>query len=332
MILSYSFLIAAVFLTGTAHCDDKNEMSLIADDGVLTESDKESLLEMHNTQRSNTALGKTGTQPMATDMVKLVWDQDIADGAKAWADNCKWMHDFNYGKGENLYWAGSSGDNIDNIDRLLRGVQRWYNEHSYYDYDKNKCENGKACGHYIQNVRTQTKKVGCGYATDCNFSGTVRFEAFLVCRYDNSGNWGGQKPYTKANTSNEVTSACPSGYDPDSTSGLCILSSKPTVCKNSMSIMILTTEDGDSAPYMCNKKSNQVGFSCSETGKLASHCPVTCGKCLEYACSDSEASFVMWKKVRKCSWLKNLAPQKIEKHCSKSSVATTCRDTCNFCD
>jgi len=331
MILSYSFLIAAVFLTGTAYCDDKNVRRLIADDGVLTESDKESLLEMHNTQRSDTALGKTGTQPMATDMVKLIWDQDIADGAKAWADNCEWKHD-NSAYGENLYYAGSTGDTVDNIDKLLSGVQNWYNEHSDYDYDKKECENGKPCGHYTQNVWASTKKVGCGYATDCDFSGNMRFEAFLVCRYDPPGNWRGQHPYSKASTSNEVASACPSGYDPDSTSGLCILPSKPTVCKNSKSSMILTTEDGDSAPYKCNKKGNQVGFSCSETGKLASHCPVTCGKCLEYACSDSEASFVVGKKVRECSWLKNMTPQKIEKNCKKSLVATTCRNTCNFCD
>lgn len=225
MTLLYSFLIAAVSFTGTAYCDSGHLRKLIADDGVLTEAGKEALLKVHNDQRSATALGNTGTQPMAKNMIKLTWDQDIANTAQTWAKNCKFKHDSS-SYGENLYVAFSSADNVDNIAKLVSGVNSWYMEHTDYVYDGNKCN--KVCGHYTQNVWANTKKVGCAYAANCGINPSWPYDVLLVCRYDPPGNYVGQLPYEKATSTSEIASNCPSGYVGDSASGLCIKSAGDT--------------------------------------------------------------------------------------------------------
>ena len=221
MTLLYSFLIATVLFTGTAYCDSGNLRKLIAKDGVLTEAGKEALLKAHNDQRSITARGMTGTQPMAKNMVKLTWDQKIADTAQVWANNCKFKHDSS-SYGENLFVAFSSADNIDNIEKLVSGVNRWYMEHTDYVYDGNKCN--KVCGHYTQNVWANTKTVGCAYASKCGIIPKYPYDVLLVCRYGPPGNYVGQLPYEKATSTSEIASNCPSGYVGDSASGLCIKS------------------------------------------------------------------------------------------------------------
>lgn len=159
---------------------------------------------------------------MATNMVKLVWDDAIAATAKTWADNCEFAHDSS-GYGENLYVAFSSADNIDHIGKLLSGVDDWYEEFADYTYDGNMCAG--VCGHYTQNVWANTKKVGCGYQANCGMIDGYH-DVFLVCRYDPPGNYVGQLPYEEATTSDEIASNCPTGYVPED--GLCIESSNAT--------------------------------------------------------------------------------------------------------
>ena len=191
-------------------------------DGVLTESDKQKLLDTHNDQRSETALGQTGSQPMATNMIKLVYDDDIAATAKAWADRCEFEHDFDSNFGENLYVTGSTADDRDNIEQLVSGIQGWFEEHEDFTYSSNSCESGKACGHYTQNVWADTQKVGCGYAECPEATFGLPYEILLVCRYDPPGNFVGVKPYEEAANSASVASSCPSGFTGDSDSGLCV--------------------------------------------------------------------------------------------------------------
>mmetsp|Transcript_5514 Transcript_5514/g.6196 ORF Transcript_5514/g.6196 Transcript_5514/m.6196 type:complete len:176 (+) Transcript_5514:1953-2480(+) len=158
---------------------------------------------------------------MATDMIKLVWDEDIAVGAASYASNCIFEHDTS-GYGENLAAKASTSDNIDNIAKLLEGVEGWYDEHEEYTYSSGACSG--VCGHYTQNVWASSKKLGCGYSrcSEDIFDSGWPYETMLVCRYDPPGNWVGQKPYTKAETSGDVVSGCPTGYTAEASTGLCV--------------------------------------------------------------------------------------------------------------
>lgn len=195
--------------------------TVAADGGVLTDEDKQKLVDIHNTHRGDTALGNTGSQPPATNMVKLIWDEDIAVGAKEHADLCGFEH-ADTGFGENLYAAASSVDSVDNIEKLVSGVTDWYNEEVDYTYDTGSC--GAVCGHYTQVVWAESTKVGCGYA-ECTdiFPSSFPFQVYLVCRYDPPGNFVGEKPYEEASSASEAASNCPSGYVADTATGLCEL-------------------------------------------------------------------------------------------------------------
>jgi len=197
----------------------------LADGGVLTEADKQALLTAHNDHRSATALGNTESQPMATDMHEMVWDEDLAVSSKAHADLCVFEH--GQGSfGENLYAAGSTVDNVDNIDKLKAGIQEWFNEYEAYDYDGHQCS--EVCGHYTQVVWASSTSMGCGYA-ECGPFPDNFYQVYLVCRYSPPGNYVGVRPYTLANNAAEIASECEPGFYSDSASGLCKVESESPI-------------------------------------------------------------------------------------------------------
>lgn len=218
MMKKTSFLLIATLLIhdlGTTHA---------ADGGQLSETDKEFLTEHHNEERGLTARGLTEGQPMARNMLKLEWDEKIAESSKGWADRCKFEHDHDSGYGENLAVAGAFTDVVDNIETLINGVDEWYEEFHQYDYETGECAFGE-CGHYTQSLWSTSFKIGCAYA-ECAFPdfflpAEVDYGVLLVCRYNPRGNWLGVKPYIQANSMDEVASECPGGFAANSNNGLC---------------------------------------------------------------------------------------------------------------
>eukprot|EP00554_Chaetoceros_debilis_P001558 CAMPEP_0194095246 /NCGR_PEP_ID=MMETSP0149-20130528/56729_1 /TAXON_ID=122233 /ORGANISM="Chaetoceros debilis, Strain MM31A-1" /LENGTH=295 /DNA_ID=CAMNT_0038781187 /DNA_START=134 /DNA_END=1021 /DNA_ORIENTATION=- len=106
-------------------------------------------------------------------------------------------------------------------------------------------------------------------------------------------------------------------------------------CVNSPLQFQVKTEGGSLLPYSCEfAAQNKDKFTCSNEGKIATHCPDVCGTCSEYGCSDSEGVFFMGsgKKKRECSWLQQMSESRRIKQCKKPKFAQTCRDTCKFCE
>ncbi|KAK2160995.1 hypothetical protein NP493_1614g00018 [Ridgeia piscesae] len=156
---------------------------------------KRLIVSLHNELRAD-------VKPPATDMEKMVWDEDLAKYAADWAacgDNFfKHRTGANRVKnyGENLYISmTSSKDPTDLIDEIKNGLKAWWNENEFYSHDSNSCESGKVCGHYTQMAWAKSTKVGCGYALNCPTRGYTN-TFYLVCNYSPPGNWVGQKPYT----------------------------------------------------------------------------------------------------------------------------------------
>ena len=180
------------------------------------------ILDAHNNYRSDTALGKTESQPMAKDMTKLVWDSALASEAQVWANKCIFQHDNKISVGENIYAIASSRDDIDPIDGILRGLENFYEEHLDYNFSKGKCSTVGSCGHYTQMVWAQTLSVGCGHA-ECSdiFPPRLPYQMFYVCRYSPAGNWFGEKPYLETSDLSAVASICPNGYTSNVETGLC---------------------------------------------------------------------------------------------------------------
>lgn len=139
------------------------------------------ILKVHNTERA-----AVGTPP-------LVWDNDLAEHAAAWAAHLDQLgtlqHSANTdrpGEGENL-WMGSAGGYSP-----TEMAQGWANEKRYFKYgafpNVSKGGNWQVVGHYTQMIWKSTTKLGCAIAHGKKWD-------ILVCRYSLPGNFMGEKPY-----------------------------------------------------------------------------------------------------------------------------------------
>jgi uncharacterized protein YkwD len=142
------------------------------------------ILAVHNSERA-----AVGVQP-------LVWNNTLAAGAKAWAENLATTGKFEHSTccgafrdyGENL--AGF--DPSQGVSAPGGGLMLWVAEKNNYhggpitpDIPTN-----QTIGHYTQMVWRNTTSVGCGTG-----SGNKLPYSILVCRYYPPGNIFGQKPY-----------------------------------------------------------------------------------------------------------------------------------------
>ncbi len=160
-------------------------ISLVPDCFAVTQSQRNTILNLHNLIRTH------------YNLPKLVWDMGIEKQAQSWANSLAksgvFAHSsssFRKGMWENLYASMSSGQKS-----ILSGsdaVTTWINEWEYYDYKSNTCRSGAVCGHFTQIVWKNTKKIGCGQSTRKKWIMTT---LYWVCQYDPPGNYEWERPY-----------------------------------------------------------------------------------------------------------------------------------------
>lgn len=59
----------------------------------VTEEEKEIILKEHNRLRQTVATGRYPGQPGAENMREIIWDDELAERAQTWAENCQFRHD-----------------------------------------------------------------------------------------------------------------------------------------------------------------------------------------------------------------------------------------------
>ncbi|RKH44609.1 serine protease [Corallococcus sicarius] len=123
----------------------------------------------------------------------LVWSDEAARKAEAYAKECRFEHNPDRGTfGENL--AAATPDTW----TTAQVVKSWADESADYDYARGTCARGKMCGHYTQVVWRTTQAVGCATrlcTKNSPFGANVGTWQLWVCNYAPPGNWVGQKPY-----------------------------------------------------------------------------------------------------------------------------------------
>jgi len=136
---------------------------------------KAQALQAHNNVRA-----KDKQQP-------LQWSPDLEHISQQWANqlaqNCKIYHrKGNIPFGENIFISTAPTT-------VGQAINLWKNEKSFYNYQQNKCQAGKQCGHYTQIVWRGTTEVGCAMKSCSNGS------QIYVCSYFPGGNIVGARPY-----------------------------------------------------------------------------------------------------------------------------------------
>mmetsp|Transcript_15999 Transcript_15999/g.37725 ORF Transcript_15999/g.37725 Transcript_15999/m.37725 type:complete len:402 (+) Transcript_15999:56-1261(+) len=261
----------------------------------MTDALRTALLNKHNALRSAQSVPCT-----AANMPRLEWDTALETASTSYSQLCQWWHDPTNGAnswGENLAYQWSS-NGLEVTESLLVGmVQAWYDEiddtewnNDYtivnsvtYADPQSQCKSYDATdgncmiGHYTQVVAAKSSKVGCG-VTNCQ-SGLIgnKGGVYLVCKYQEPGNTGGdgglQAPYAIGAT----CSACPTTCQDH----LC-------TCPDSMLSCVDWVGPGATANGYSSCTDlldpNQGGFSCSFLREQRPHwCPLTCGDCQEPA-------------------------------------------------
>jgi hypothetical protein len=126
----------------------------------------------------------------------LRWNDDLANGAQAWADHLSATGQFEHSpnvpgkppEGENI-WGGTPG-----AFRLESMVGLWIAEKQYFvegTFPANSSTGRpQDVAHYTQLIWSRSGEVGCGLSS-------VGQEEILVCRYSEPGNVRGRDPFAR---------------------------------------------------------------------------------------------------------------------------------------
>jgi len=162
---------------------------------------KDVIVKVHNELRNKVAMGNEthGAQPQAANMMKMVWDDELAEIAQRWTDQCIFGHDGNRNTcdglyvGQNGYWGASSAEMspYSALGVSEDAVRSWYNEVKKPGFDSSHVSPfvwDKGAGHYTQVVWAETDMVGCGlrYYKDGGW-----FATLIYCNYGIGGNMVG---------------------------------------------------------------------------------------------------------------------------------------------
>ncbi|XP_017091526.2 antigen 5 like allergen Cul n 1 [Drosophila bipectinata] len=192
----------------------------------LTQKDKDSMVQIHNTLRNKWASGQGKIQRKACKMGTMDWDEELARLAELNVKSCQMEHDSCHNtqeflqSGQNLFMVGyfGSGDPVTVQDILNEGFNEWTDEDvAVTEEDFNKFPDpveGQEIGHFMVLINEKNVAVGCAivsfYLDD--------IEYFLVaCNYAVT-NILGRRVYSSCP---EAGIQCPNGLDAKYTA-LCV--------------------------------------------------------------------------------------------------------------
>ncbi|CAG9858224.1 unnamed protein product [Phyllotreta striolata] len=222
-ILAVSLLIS--ISQGTDYCsvcpDGKHTMCLYTETSpsclnfkriAFNDHFKQYIVDVHNDIRNHIASGlelkgKLGKQPPAANMLMMHWDEELAEVAQRWADQCipiaeSIQHDFCRKTsrfeqvGQNILTAITNGTIMPELAIL---ILNWYKQVvnviptdiSFFSGMK---RGQYLIGQYTQLVWAKTAYVGCGMAI-YKEQGKEHYDQRLVCNYGPGGNILGKPIY-----------------------------------------------------------------------------------------------------------------------------------------
>ncbi|CAB3372010.1 Hypothetical predicted protein [Cloeon dipterum] len=175
---------------------------LVSRDTQLSIYDKDALVRIHNKLRSFVATGKLPHHPPAKNMNELTWDDELAEVAQRWAEQCTFGHDRNrtvdrFAVGQNVayeWWSPGPAPII-----ILSSTIAMFNEVDKPGYPApyiSQFQVVPQTGHFTQIVWADTSRIGCGRSIyNETKNGKVGETKLLVCNFGKAGNFINQPVY-----------------------------------------------------------------------------------------------------------------------------------------
>lgn len=206
-----SLLLCCCLAASLAYYEQSCAGKTLLRNGGLSCSDRQDILDAHNTARQNVAQGRVTGQPAATNMLEMVWDDELAAVAQRWADKCTLAHDgardvSRFPVGQNIAVTWTTRTNAGAAPDFRRQVTGWFNEVRQFGFYSLPFKKGT--GHYSQLVWGDTFLVGCGYSH--YYDPSRGYTKLYVCNYGPGGNVIGAQPYLAGNPSCSAPGVTPS--------------------------------------------------------------------------------------------------------------------------
>ena len=164
------------------------ETTSIAQEGSIllqtANSTTQDYVQLHNKLREQHFQGHPLTRSTSLEADAQLYANHLAQTGQFTHDPTNHRHKY----GENLFaFSKNAMPNYADI------IQKWYSEGRYYDYESNRCQKGKVCGHYTQIIWKSSQKIGCASAQYKR--GRFKNGYVTVCKYYPYGNIIGKRPY-----------------------------------------------------------------------------------------------------------------------------------------
>lgn len=256
----------------------------------------------------------------ATNMVSMVWSDELAAVAQSWANTCKWEHGMLYDcsgdrMGQNLFVEASTGGypalNITKV------CEAWSAEKKDFNFATGQCAAGKMCGHYTQVAAARSREVGCAVAQCPTMivSGVTWTNAlFVVCDYRRPGNVVGEPVFIAGTPcSNCDSDATGSGYKCVN-SKLCskCTPSTDSTCKCGNPMFCDNGGAWSTSTCACVCPRGYYGSSCQYTCTCSDISPEDCAGWADL-CNDAEYTDYMYEN---CKTTCNVTPCTLPPSCS----------------
>ncbi|KAJ8914607.1 hypothetical protein NQ315_017312 [Exocentrus adspersus] len=223
---------------------------------ALTPVEKRYILDIHNDIRNHVASGQEtkgvlGNQPPAADMLLLEWDEELAEIAQRWADQCisvnaTVQHDRcrkteRFEVGQNIVTAITTDKELPELSVL---ILNWYKQVMYVvpsDVDEflGIWRGRYLIGQYTQLVWAKTRYVGCAAAAFKENIEDKLYDVRLVCNYGPGGNIAGQAVYQRG----QPCSKCPQKVCDRTRSNLCAGVKKGVNVKKHKNVLLKAYKD-----------------------------------------------------------------------------------------
>ncbi|KAF4519939.1 hypothetical protein B566_EDAN012581 [Ephemera danica] len=164
----------------------------------MTCLEKQEVLGEHNKFRRQLAISMVPVQPNAANLAEMVWDEELADIAQRWADQCIFASDENrqvdrFLVGQNVYQSSQSPGNDDVTSNFSEATKSWFNEYFYFSSTKiDPFVFVPAAAHYTQLEWAKSWALGCRFTV---YDEGTTTKKLYICNYGPTGNVAGESMY-----------------------------------------------------------------------------------------------------------------------------------------